>query len=58
MRPLIDCSMIQGQNQTYLDYRADILAIKNYEKMNGNSLLGGFSARYTVDGEIIRTIGI
>ena len=47
-----------GQNQTYLDYRADILAIKNYEKMNGNSLLGGFSARYAVDGETIRTIGI
>lgn len=47
-----------GQNQTYLDYRADILAIKNYEMMNGNSLLGGFSARYTVDGETIRTIGI
>lgn len=47
-----------GQNQTYLDYRADILAIKDYEKMNGNSLLGGFSARYAVDGETIRTIGI
>ena len=47
-----------GKNQTYLDYRADIFAIKNYEKMNGNSLLGGFSARYAVDGETIRTIGI
>lgn len=47
-----------GQNQTYLDYRADILAIKNYEKMHGNSLLGEFSARYAVDGETIRTIGI
>lgn len=47
-----------GQNQTYLDYRADILAIKNYEKMNGNSLLGGFSARYAVDGEIIRTVSV
>ncbi len=47
-----------GQNQTYLNYRADILAIKDYEKMNGNSLLGGFSARYAVDGETIRTIGI
>jgi len=47
-----------GQNQTYLDYRADILAIKNYERMNGNGLLGGFSARYAVDGETIRTIGI
>ena len=47
-----------GQNQTYLDYRADILAIKNYEKMNGNSLLGRFSARYAVDGETIRTIGM
>ena len=47
-----------GKNQTYLDYRADILAIKDYEKMNGNSLLGGFSARYAVDGETIRTIGI
>ena len=47
-----------GKNQTYLDYRADIFAIKDYEKMNGNSLLGGFSARYAVDGETIRTIGI
>ena len=47
-----------GQNQTYLNYRADILAIKDYEKMNGNGLLGGFSARYAVDGETIRTIGI
>lgn len=47
-----------GQNQTYLDYRADILAIKNYEKMNGNSLLGGFSAKYTVDGETIRTVSV
>ena len=47
-----------GQNQTYLDYRTDIFGIKNYEKMNGNSLLGGFSARYAVDGETIRTIGI
>ena len=47
-----------GQNQTYLDYRVDILAIKNYEKMNGNSLLGGFSARYAVDGETIRTVSV
>ena len=47
-----------GQNQTYLDYRADILAIKNYERMNGNSLLGGFSARYAVDGETIRTVSV
>lgn len=42
------------QNQTYLDYRADILAIKNYERLNGNSLLEGFRARYTVDGNAIR----
>lgn len=47
-----------GQNQTYLDYRADILAIKNYEKMHGNSLPGRFSTGYAVDGETIRTIGI
>ena len=45
-----------GQNQTYLDYRADILAIKNYERMQGSGLLGGFSARYTVDGKIIRAV--
>lgn len=44
-----------GQNQTYLDYRADILAIKNYERMHGNSLLGGFSAKYVVDGKMIQT---
>lgn len=42
------------QNQTYLDYRADILAIKNYERLNGKSLLEGFRARYTVDGNAIR----
>ena len=47
-----------GQNQTYLDYRADILAIKNYERMQGNGLLGGFSARYAVDGETIRTVSV
>ncbi|MEY8325955.1 hypothetical protein AALB47_18910 [Lachnospiraceae bacterium 54-11] len=47
-----------GQNQTYLDYRADILAIKNYEKMHGYSLPGEFRARYAVNGETIRTIGI
>ena len=47
-----------GQNQTYLDYRADILAIKNYERMNGNGLLGGFSARYAVDGETICTVSV
>lgn len=44
-----------GQNQTYLDYRADILAIKNYEKMQGNSLLEGFNARYIIDGKIFQT---
>lgn len=42
------------QNQTYLDYRADILAIKNYERMQGNSLLGGFRARYIIDGKTIQ----
>ncbi len=47
-----------GQNQTYLDYRADILAIKNYERMQGNGLLGGFSARYAVDGQTIRTVSV
>ena len=45
-----------GQNQTYLDYRADILAIKNYERMQGTGLLGGFSAKYTVDGKKIRAV--
>ena len=45
-----------GQNQTYLDYRADILAIKNYERMHGHGLLDGFSARYTVDGNVIRAV--
>ncbi len=45
-----------GQNQTYLDYRADILAIKNYERIQGNGLLGGFSARFTVDGGVIRAV--
>ncbi len=47
-----------GQNQTYLDYRADILAIKNYERVQGGSLLGGFHARYAVDGNAIRTVGV
>ncbi len=45
-----------GQNQTYLDYRADILAIKNYERMQGNGLSEGFSARYTVDSRTIRVV--
>jgi len=44
------------QNQTYLDYRADILSIKNYERPQGNGLLEGFSARYTVDGKAIRVV--
>ena len=47
-----------GQNQTYLDYRADILAIRNYERMHGNSLLGGFSARYAVEGNVIRAVSV
>lgn len=47
-----------GQNQTYLDYRADILAIGNYERMHGNSLLGGFSARYAVEGNVIRAVSV
>ncbi len=45
-----------GQNQTYLDYRADILAIKNYERVQGGSLLGGFSARYIIDEKTIRAV--
>lgn len=45
-----------GQNQTYLDYRESILSIKNYERMHGNGLLRGFSARYTVDGNVIRAV--
>ena len=44
-----------GQNQAYLDYRADILAIKNYERMQGSGLLGGFCARYIIDGKRIQT---
>ena len=47
-----------GQNQTYLDYRADILAIKNYESMEGNGLLEAFNAKYVVDGKTIRTAGV
>lgn len=45
-----------GQNQTYFDYAADILEIKNYERMQGNDLLGGFCARYTVDANMIRAV--
>ncbi len=44
-----------GKNRTYLDYRADILAIKKYERMQGESLSGGFRAGYVVDGNTIRT---
>ncbi len=44
------------QNQTYLDYRADIFAIKNYERLQGNSLLESFSARYVIDGNRIRVV--
>ena len=46
------------QNQTYLDYRADIPAIKNYESMEGNGLLEAFNAKYVVDGKTIRTAGV
>lgn len=42
-----------GENQTYLDYSSDILAIKNYERMQGIGLLGGFRARYIVEGKKI-----
>ena len=45
-----------GQNQTYLDYRADILAIKDYERMQGSGLLGVFSARYVFDGKTVRAV--
>ncbi len=44
------------QNQTYLDYRADIFAIKNYERLQGNSLLESFSARYAIDGNRFRVV--
>jgi len=44
------------QNQTYLDYRADIFAIKNYERLRGNSLLESFSARYAIDGNRLRVV--
>ncbi len=42
------------QNQTYLDYRESILSIKNYERIHGHGLLGGFSARYTIAGRMIK----
>ena len=45
-----------GENQTYLDYAADIFAIKNYERMQGTGLLEGFRARYIVDGKRIRAV--
>lgn len=43
-----------NQYQAYLDYSTDILAIKNYERLHGNSLLEKFGARYTTDGNAIR----
>lgn len=45
-----------GDNQTYFDYASDILAIKNYERMQGTGLLEGFRARYIVDGKTIRAV--
>ena len=45
-----------GQNQTYLAYRADILAIKNYERMQGSRLPGGFRARYIIEGKEVKVV--
>lgn len=41
-----------GNNQKYIDYRADILAIKNYVRLSGKKVLGDFSARFRFDGNI------
>lgn len=41
-----------GENQKYIDYRADILAIKNYERLSGKKVLGDFSARFRFDGNV------
>ena len=46
-----------GQNQTYLDYRSEILAIKNYERVKGSALLDGFDVKYAVDGNIRSCFG-
>lgn len=42
-----------GQNQTYADYREDILAVKNYERLQGSGLLEEFSAGYVISGNDI-----
>ena len=42
-----------GKNQTYTDYREDILAIKNFEKIWGSGLLEEFTAGYLISGNDI-----
>ena len=44
-----------GQNQTYADYREEILAVKNYEQIYGSGLLEQFSAGYVISGKDILT---
>lgn len=42
-----------GQNQTYAEFREEILAIKNYEQIFGGRLLEQFSAGYVISGKNI-----
>lgn len=43
-----------GGNRSCIDYRADILAIKNFERVQGSGLLKKFRAGYVISGTEIR----
>lgn len=43
-----------GQNQRFIDYRADILSIKNYERMQNKKILAEFSANFVVHESTIQ----
>ena len=46
-----------GGNRSCIDYRADILAIKNFERVQGSGLLKEFRAGYVISGKEIRMKG-
>ena len=39
-----------GNNQTYQEYRQEIMALKDYEKRTGENILSGFNAKFWISG--------
>ena len=37
-----------GNNQTYQEYRQEIMALKDYEKRTGENILSGFNAKFWI----------